>query len=170
MSCDISDRTQSPQTQPTTFNISSERFVSYADPENFNSLDEAKSLFKDFVEYPPTLETALESADIPKIKSILEDSRRLGNKARKQKEIATAKLTDDEASTIACYTLQVEGAQSPYTLINSSVSCSRNVKGLSASKKLIFLFLSGLRKLPRYRVPAGEMLYRGVNKKVPITQ
>ena len=85
MSFNFSNQAFSSTQQQAPCNVSSERFTSYNEPENFKSLDEAKDLFRDFVKYPPTLEAALEAADIQKKILVLEDSRRLGNKPESRK-------------------------------------------------------------------------------------
>lgn len=147
-----------------------ERFTSYNEPNNFESLDEAKRTFEEFVEYPPTLEEALKTARIPDCDVVLADSKRKGLAARKALGIDPTFLTDDEAGAIACYTIELGGDESPYQIINTVISSSRNAKKLNVSNKLVYLLLSGLRKLPRYKPLPGEKLYRSINVKVPTTE
>ena len=137
------------------------------------SLD-AEALKKQFADLPaaaPTLREALKEAGIPNTKSTLKHSMELVNRARENPEIAALGLTDDEAGAISCYTLEgAEGAKSPYEAINEGLAGSRKRKNLPAARKLIHLFLSGLRKLPRFRASRGQVLYRGVSVKVPTAQ
>ena len=119
---------------------------------------------------PPALEIALTEAGIQSMASVLENSREFAGIALQSPEISSLGLTDDEAGAIACYTLELpQGVKSPYEVINEGLAGSRNRSTLSTARRLIYLFLNGLRKLPRYIVPPGETLYRGVRRRVPTT-
>ena len=61
--------------QQTAFNISSERYKP-TESDNYKSLNDAHDEFEEFDGDPPTLEEALEAADVPKLKSTLGDLRR----------------------------------------------------------------------------------------------
>ena len=151
---------------------SKERFTAYADDfQIHDSLDSASRMFVGLPDSPPSLERALSDAGIEGIASILEDSREFANIARSSPEISILGLTDDEAGAIACYTLQgTQGAKSPYEVINEGLAGSGGRTSLYPSRKLIYLFLSGLRKLPRFRLAPGQMLYRGISTKVPTSE
>ena len=151
-------------------NCSNQAFVS--EPENIQSLDAeaSKQLFSDLAKSKPTLEMALRSAGIQNIDIVLSDAMAYAAIAKENKEIASLGLTDDEAGAIACYTLQVQGSKSPYSVINECLSMNRNSVNINSLKGLLYLLLSGLRKLPRFRPSAGQQFYRGIMRKVPQTQ
>lgn len=139
-------------------------------PEDVESLDSetSKGLFRILQTNKPTIVDALRSAGIQNYDIILKDSEDLAALAKKKPEIKRLELTDDEAGVIACYTLQTSiGIKSPYKVINESISGSRNNTNLMSTRKLIYLLLSGLRKLPHFRPSAGQILYRGLKLKVP---
>ena len=145
---------------------------SLGDLDILDSLDspKARRFFTRFPTKPPTLEEALRAAGIQNVDIVVEDSKEYAQEALETPSISSLGLTDDEAGAIACYTLQLpQGVKSPYEVINEGLAGSRNRSTLSTARRLIYLFLNGLRKLPRYRVPAGEMLYRGMKVKVPTT-
>lgn len=145
----------------------SKRFTSYNESENYESLDKARGSFENFVGSPPSLKEALEAADIPNLDVVLADSMRLGEAGRKKLGSTASSLTDDEAGAIACYTLELGGGKSLYNIVNTAISSTRSSEGMSKSIKLIYLLLSGLRKLQRHVLKPGERLYRGISKKVP---
>ena len=151
-------------------NCSNQVFV--PEPEDIPSLDTeaSKQLFSDLAKSKPTLEMALRSAGIQNSDIVLEDAMAYAAIAKENEEIASLGLTDDEAGAIACYTLQVEGSKSPYSVINECLSMNRNSVNINSSRRLLFLLLSGLRKLPRFRPSAGQQFYRGIKNKVPQTQ
>ena len=113
---------------------------------------------------------ALRNAGIQDLDIVLDDAMDYAAIAKENEGIASLDLTDDEAGAIACYTLQVEGSKSPYSVINECLSGSRNKTNLNSSRRLLFLLLSGLRKLPRFRPSAGQQFYRGIRRKVPQAQ
>ena len=153
-----------------TFTFSGRSFV--GDYDLYSSLDDSKKLFLGLPKSNPTLEMALREAKILDHDIILENAREFSLIARDDPEIASLGLTDDEAGAISCYTLQTAGGlKSPYEVINEGLAGSRNRAGLFSTRKLIYLLLSGLRKLPRFK-PSTEpkMLYRGIRRKVPTTK
>ena len=138
--------------------------------DNYASLDEARHMFEELPRRTPTLEMALREAGIQDYERILENARELADRAREDPEIAALGLTDDEAAAISCYILEVSDGKSPYMIINESLSVSRNRQTLFSTRRLIYLLLSGLRKLPRFKPSTGQMLYRGVRAKVPTNE
>ena len=164
MSLQQSSQPFSSSPSSTPCNVSNERFMSTV-PENYKSLNDAHGEFEEFEDDPPTLVEALVAAKVELDESTKGDLRRKTKKVKALKEISTAMLTDDEIGAIICYTL--ERTESVYTLINTSASTGRSKKGLELSRKLIFLLLSGLRKLPRFKPSVGKMFYRGLKVKVP---
>ena len=90
--------------------------------------------------------------------------------ALKNEEVSSLGLTEDEAGAIACYTLQPKGSKPIYEVINEILAGSRNRANLNTSRRLLYLLLSGLRKLPRFRPSAGQQFYRGIRCKVPQTK
>lgn len=143
------------------------RFTYCNDSKNFSSLNEAKELFRELVGTKITLEEALKDAGVLDYKSTAKYGIERGKEAKKVLGPSAASLTDDEAGAIVCYTLELEG-NSLYKIINSNIVTKRSEKGLQGPKKYIYLFLSGLRKLPRSVFPNNKMLYRGIDTKVPI--
>ena len=139
---------------------------------NLQSLDAeaSKSLFRPLAKAKPTLEMALRSAGIQSHDIVLEDAMTYAEIALKNEEIAPLGLTEDEAGAIACYTLQPKGSKPIYEVINEILAGSRNRANLNTSRRLLYLLLSGLRKLPRFRPSAGQQFYRGIRHKVPQTQ
>ena len=141
-----------------------------ADFDVTEPIDTSKRLFIRFPRAKPTLEEALSDANVQNRESILRASKGLADRAREDPEIAKLGLSDDEACAIACYTLEAEDGRSPYRVINEGLAGSRDRDGLSSIKKLMYLFLSGLRKLPRFRPSAGQRLHRGMRAKVPTSK
>ena len=141
------------------------------DSDVYGSLDDSSKLFIGFPKSKPTLEMALREAKIPDHDIILANAMEFAGQAREDPEIAPLGLSADEAGAISCYTLEVNGGKSPYSIINEGLAGSRNRAGLSSTRRLVYLLLSGLRKLPRFR-PSSEpkMLYRGIRRKVPTTR
>ena len=139
--------------------------------ENSSSLNEARSLFEGLARREPTLEMALREAGVQNYEVVLENAMEFADLARDNPEIAALGLTDDEAAAISCYTLQcAEGVKSPYQIINDALVNIGKDSKLYSTRKLVYLFLSGLRKLPRFRPSGGQMLYRGVRIKVPMNE
>ena len=153
----------------TTFTVSERSFV--GDNVIYNSLDDSREMFNGFLRRKPTLEMALREAGVPNHDIVLDDAMENADKARDNPEIAALGLSDDEAGAISCYTLQsAEGVKSPYDIINNGLAGSRNRTGLYSTKRLIFLLLSGLRKLPRTSPSKGQIFYRGIRRKIPTTK
>ena len=146
-------------------------FVGDFDVAESLDAEASKKQFTDLLSASFTLREALKEAGIPNAKSILKHSAELACMARENPEIAALGLTDDEAGAISCYTLECpEGTKSPYEAINESLAGSGDRGALPSTRKLVYLFLSGLRKLPRFRAPKGQVLYRGVRARVPQSQ
>lgn len=138
-----------------------------------SSLDSeaSRTLFAGVVESKPTLESALIEAGFKDYDITLENSVEFSSVALRDPEIASLGLTDDEAGAISCYTLEGPGGtKAPYAIINECLSGSRDRASLFAIRKLLYLLLSGLRKLPRSRPSAGQIFYRGITQKVPIAE
>ena len=152
--------------------ISEERFTCYDDNELLDSIEEGKGFFEGLIEKPPTLEEALYDLGItdhnlPDDK--VSKAKRLVKKAKRITEIKSVNLTDDETRAITWYTLQL-GKRSLYKIINESISLSRDRENLRKASKFIYLFLSGLRKLPRLQQPQVNELYRGIKTRVPTSE
>ena len=131
------------------------------------SLNASKSDFEGFVSSKPTLEDALRSAGVQNLEWVLDEALVHGRSAKAKPEIAALGLTDDEAGAIACYTLSSkDGAKPPYLLINEGLAGARSRDDLCSIRKLLYLLLSGLRKLPRFRPSPGQ-LYRGIEVRGP---
>ena len=145
------------------------RTLYIGDLDNLESLDEAKKFFVGLVRQPPTLAEALNGAGI-KNYELRSSSNEFAQSAMEDPEIKALGLTDDEAGAISSYTLQLESSKSVYEIINKSLACSRDRNSLMDTRKLIFLFLSGLRKLRRFKPKAGQALYRGFKARVPTTE
>ena len=154
-----------------TFTISDHSFV--GDLDIIDSLNSEASMkqFRGLPKFKPTLEDALREAGVPNHDIVLKNAMEFSSLAREDPEIASLDLTDDEAGAISCYTLEsAEDIKSPYEVINQGLAGSRNRTTLFSTRKLIFLLLSGLRKLPRTSPSKGQIFYRGIKKKVPTTQ
>ena len=139
--------------------------------EVFDSLNKSVSLFECLPEMKPTLREALVDIGLPneRIESILKDCKEFTNKARKVPEIAKCGFSDDEAGAIICYTHDLMGVKSMYKIINESLAVHRDRKSLLATRKLMYLLLSGLRKLPPIS-PTTKKVYRGIRVNVPTTK
>ena len=132
------------------------------------NLNASKSIFEEFMTSKPTLEDALRSAGVQNLGWVLGEALKHGRLAKANPEIAALGLTDDQAGAIACYTFPSrDGAKAPYQLINEGLAGTRNRDNLFSIRKLLYLFLSGLRKLPRFRLSPGQLLYRGIEVCVP---
>lgn len=145
------------------------RLTSY-DTRIFESLDKTNHIFRGFVEAPPTLEDALKATEIPDYDNLCKEAKEKGKKAREKLNMSSSFLTNDEAGAIACYTSEPDNGTPPYKIVNEGISTNRSNAGLKKSKKLIYLLLSGLRKLPRTRITPGKKVYRGINIKVPTSE
>ena len=140
------------------------------DLDILDSLDTANRMFVALPANPPTLEEALIEADIQNVDTVLKNSREFAGIAQADPEIRRLGITYDEAGAISCYTLPAQkGTKPPYKIINEALAGSRNRSTLFPARKLIFLFLSGLRKLLRYKAPP-EGLHRGIKTRVPTTK
>ena len=137
------------------------------DRNAFHSLDSAKKMFISFLTNPPTFEEAIKEAKFQDLDSILSLSREFARIAKSMPEIACQGLTDDEAAAISCYTLELSGDCSPYEILNGCLSGGRDTRALLKTRKFIFLFLSGLRKLSKYIPSTGQQFYRGLRARVP---
>ena len=150
---------------------SSEPFKPCQEEENrhFDSLDDAVKLFSGLVDCVPTFEEALSYAEIENQQNITNDSQELARNALKKESIKRLGLTFDECVAISCYTQEIDGGKgSPYKVINEGIAVTRNQKSLMKLRKLLFLFISGLRKLPRSR-PTNNVFYRGIKTKAPLS-
>ena len=151
--------------------ITEKRLTFYLDATNgLESLDSAARLFEKLPYYFPTLDEAIRAAGIQNPDLVLKDALECAEIAKDDPVIGSLGLTDDEAGAIACYALNGAGeAVAPYAVINSSLTCSRSKESLHATRKLLFLILCGLRKLPRHSPSAGKQFYRAINVRVPTT-
>ena len=138
------------------------------DTKSLNSEDSI-SIFKDLQGQHITLEDALESAGANDEFAL--ESKKFVTKIKEDSEIAGFGLLDDEIAAIVCYTLEGEnGMKPPYKIINESLAGTRDTEKLMKTRKLVYLLLSGLRKLPRFRPSKRQMFCRGIRKKVPKSQ
>ena len=154
-----------------TFAISDRSFIGdIADIGDIKSLDDENSRrqFRGLPKMKLTLEDALVGARIPpdKLKDILDDAMDFAGQAMEDPNIAGLGLTPGEAGAISYYTLEKED-YSLYKLINGCLAVSRSRGALSSMRKLIYLLLSGLRKLPRFLPSRGQVFYRGIKERVP---
>ena len=154
-----------------SFTHSSQAFSSCAeDIDILDSLDAARAMFEALPASPPTLDEALRAANIQNYDLVSKDSREFAAKALRNKDVNSLGLSDNEAAAISCYTLQsLQGTKSPYEIINEGLAGSRNRSTLLSTRRLIFLFLNGLRKLPRFMPSFGQQFYRGIRRRVPTT-
>ena len=79
-------------------------------------------------------------------------------------------LTVGDIAAILCYTFEWDkerfGAiESPYKILNNSLSVDRSNAALKKTRGLLFLLLQALRKLPRF-VPEDNTLYIGLRAHV----
>ena len=133
--------------------LSSERFnfVSLEESDVVDSIDQASQLFKCFTKKPPTLEDALVSMGYEKAKELTE---LFAKKAtEKLKELKAPGLTVDDIATIFCYTFEWDKERfgevdSPYKILNNSLSVDRRSTALKKTRDFLFLLLQALRKLP----------------------
>ena len=154
-----------------TFTFYERSFIGDLDAIDSLNSEVSKDMFKGFLRRKPTLEMALREAGVPNHDIVLDNAMEYADNARDDPEIASLGLTDDEAGAISCYTLQsAKGVKSPYDIINYGLAGSRDRTGLFSTRKLIYLLLSGLRKLPRTRPSRGQMFYRGIRLRVPRTK
>ena len=154
-----------------SFTHSSQAFSSsMGDLDIFESLDAARAMFENFPVNLPTLDEALRAANVQNYDLVSKDSIEFAATALRNKDVNSLGLSCEEAAAISCYTLQLKGAKSPFEVINEGLAGSRNRSTLLSTRRLIFLFLSGLRKLPRFAPPVGQQLFRGIKKKVPVKE
>lgn len=162
------------------FNISSDRFEeaicdqelngsTASNPSSFLSGFEARMM--EISHNPPTFEEAVSEAfdgDNAKIEVIYVGvnnviQKRYQSLSEKREKY---KLTNGEICAIISYTLECKN--SVYKLINKSLGSNTNRNDIPKVCKLIYLILSGLRKLPRYILEGeGKSLYRGMKNPVP---
>ena len=137
-----------------------ERFTLYnGDPEIFEDLDTVKDMFAQVAQRPPSLAEALMEAGVQNASLVFQHAMEFGRYALKESLISQLGLTEDEAGAVAAYTLQwAGGVKSPCEAVNEAL-CSardRDRRSITSGSKLIYLFLSGLRKLPRARPESGK--------------
>ena len=148
----------------------SRRESTYLGDQRLSSLDESIGMFTEFPANPPTFLDALSEMNIKNFKEIVDESNKCLNKIKKGTTQKVCGLTDDEVLAISCYTLDSPHGIDPiYKIINECLARSRNISNIKATRKYIYLLLSGLRKLPRYKEPDKNKLYHRVNTKVPTT-
>ena len=138
-------------------------FVDTEESGVVNSVDQANQLYTGFTKKPPTLEEALVSMGYEKAKKFAE----LFTKKAEDKltELDAPGLTVEDVAAIFCYLLEwnsdmFEG-ESPYRILNNSLSVDRSNAALKKTRGFLFLLLQALRKLPRF-VPESHTLYRGI--------
>ena len=166
-------------------NTSSTGFPSFGGPANIfrgcepfiydidgaDPLDSMSHLFMEFPTKKPALRDAILKAGILNGDKIYTECSTLAKNALWNPEINKLGLSVDEAGAIALYTFQFgNGLKSPYQIINESLAGSRDRKNLVHTKELVYLILSGLRKLPRTRPGVGQQFYRSIDARVPTTQ
>lgn len=149
------------------------RLSYYEDSENYESLDKAKLVFEDLPHTKITLTGALKEAGIKNPETAAIDAIENWKRAKGKLDPSIVNsLMDDEAGAIACYTSSdIKDEKDPlYKVINSSIVGKRSRTGLQGTKKFIYLFLCGLRKLPKFKIPIDKKLYRGIDIRVPTSK
>ena len=137
--------------------ISHDRHTNYTGDLPLKSLDDSRHLFTGFLSSPPTFKDACEDARITE--KLIADSESLANEAMEGPEFKKYGLTIDEAQAITCYTVEMneverqKGVLPPYMILNNCLACNRTEENVTRTRKLLFLLLSGLRKLPRTKLP-----------------
>ena len=78
-------------------------------------------------------------------------------------------ITKDDAYIISSYTLEANDKNySPYRILNQNLVSENRENGVSNVSKYLYIFLSSLRKLPRYYPRWDNYLYRCIKQKVNI--
>ena len=158
-----------------SLSLSSDRFVFNESPDEEDSavdcINNSEHMFTEFKKKPPTLEEALRSMEYgdERVKEFSKDFMKRGED--KLDEFDAPGLTAEDIAAIFCYTYECskkekcEGIESPYRMLNNSVSVNRDNKSLKKTRGFLFLLLQALRKLPRYTSVNG-VLYRGIKAHV----
>ena len=133
-----------------------------------DNIDQTSHLFLPFVKKPPTLEEALAPMGYEEPKNLAKSL--ITNAKEKQEEMDAPGLTVEDIAAIMCYTLEWDkerfgNAESPYRILNDSLSVNRRKGGIKKIRGFLFLLLQALRKLPRY-IPKNHTLYRGIRTRV----
>ena len=160
---------------PFSLTLSSERFAFSEAPDDdeeddaaaVDCINKSGHLFAELKKSPPSLREALEWMGYGSVKAGALASAFLSRAEEKLKEFEAPELTAEEVAAVFCYTHEcsdeerASGAESPYRLLNRSLSVDRSNSALKKTRGFLFLLLQSLRKLPRY-TPANGVLYRGI--------
>ena len=139
----------------------------YGDQDIADPLDLSAKFFTELVQAPPTLEEAFADLGIKLNKSSLSDVPELNVLEENSDMIKKFELTRDEAYAIGCFLLQFGiGGRPLWEIIDEGLEGSRDRRGLFTIRKMLYLLLSGFRKLPRARVLRGQKLYRAIQSRV----
>ena len=133
-----------------------------------DNLDQMNQLFTTYIKKSPTLEEALKSMGYEKANELAELFTK--NAVEKMMELDTPGLTVEDVAAIFCYTIELNKGttvevevESPYIILNKSLSVDRSNAALKKTRGFLFLLLQALRKLPRF-IPENHILYRGLRE------
>lgn len=137
--------------------------------DSLEKLDDLADVFSDIdPQNPPTMRQALEDMEIPEkiIEQTMDD---LGYfvEFRQEKKVLPKKLpmSLDELNAIYCYSkggLDDDETISLFSMVNKALYTKEGKREIVKKyRKFLYLFLSGIRKLPR-TIPVDDILYRGL--------
>ena len=152
-----------------SLSFSSDRFMFNESPDEEETVDcinKSGHLFTEFKKKHPTLEDALKSMEYGDEKAKKLSAMFMKRADGKLKEFEAPGLTSEDVAAIFCYTYEWEREkygdfESPYRMLNNSLSIDRSNASLKKTRGFLFLLLQALRKLPRY-TPVNGVLYRGI--------
>ena len=160
------DTELSTKTTPTEQTFSSRIVFPLTEEEEIaDGIDQMVHLFTGFERKQPTLEESMTSMGYKKAKELTE----LFMKKAKERltEIDAPGLTVNDVAAIFCYTYELgeeapSNIESPYRVLNNSLTVSRRSASIKKVRGFLFLLLQALRKLPRF-TPESHALYRGIS-------
>ena len=152
--------------------LSSEWFTFIENGDELENINQASHLLAGYPKKPPTLGEALKSMGYKDPSGFAAE---FAKKALdKLAQLNAPGLTIEDATAIFCYTYEMnesdkkkygEKTESPYRVLNSSLSVDRRSTALKKTRGFLFLLLQALRKLPRH-IPVSHTLYRGLRMHV----
>ena len=156
------------QSSMNSLSLSSEVFVFSEEDETVNSINQMVQMVSGFKKKPPTIKEVLESMKYENAEALSKRFMRLAND--KLRVLDAPGLNDIDVAVILLYTFgwdkkRFKGGESPYIVLNQSLSIDRSNASLKKTRGFLFLLLQALRKLPRFS-PAKHTLYRGIKKHV----